>query len=214
MRAFIFDLDNCLAAADEPGEALLEPVFAAVRAANHGAIAPDVLERALQDCWFHSFDYVAVRHGFTEAMRAAGCEEFRTIEVCEPMHGYGDLDILPTLGELRFLVTSGFRRLQESKIAALGISSCFNEIIVDAVDESGRRGKERIFTDLVDRFHLAREQVLVVGDNAESELAAAARLQLPYVQILRPGVVAAPNVKHVAGLAELRGLTGDHRPIQ
>ena len=207
MRGIIFDLDNCLAAADEVGAQLLEPVFAAIRAANRGALAPVALEAAFRDCWVHSFDVVAEKYGFCKDMLAAGWEAFRRVEVRESMHGYGDLDIIPYLGELRFLVTSGFRRLQESKVRSLGIASYFDAIIIDAIDEADRRGKQRIFADLMANFRLDRDEVLVVGDNAESELAAARRLGLCGVQILRPGVLLAPGVSvRVSGLAELRTL--------
>ena len=205
MRAIIFDLDNCLAAADEVGEHLLEPVFAAVRAANNGALSSSELDAAFRDCWTHAFDFVAATHQFTPRMRAAGWEAFREIEVRAPMDGYGDLALLPSLGEQRFLVTSGFRRLQESKVRALGIATCFDAIVVDAIDEPARRGKERILRDLMSKFELDASEVLVVGDNAESELAAAARLGLRSAQIIRPGVTLADGVTvHVRDLAELR----------
>ena len=35
-KAIIFDLDSCLAAADEVGEQVFAPAFAAIRAANEG----------------------------------------------------------------------------------------------------------------------------------------------------------------------------------
>ena len=205
VQAIIFDLDNCLAAADEPGERLLEPVFAAVRDANDGALTEPELDAAFRDCWVHAFDFVASTHNFTPAMRAAGWDAFRRIEVRTPMRGYGDLALLPSLGERRFLVTSGFRRLQQSKARALGIESSFDAIVVDAIDEPERRGKERIFRDLMSEYCLDRADVLVVGDNAESELAAAARLGLRAAQIIRPGVTPAAGVAvHVRDLAELR----------
>ena len=205
VRAIIFDLDNCLAAADEVGERLLEPVFAAVRAANDGSLTSSELDAAFRDCWFHAFDFVADTHQFTQRMRSAGWEVFRQVEVRGSMRGYGDLALLPSLGEGRFLVTSGFRRLQESKVRALGIEACFDAIVVDAIDESARRGKERIFGDIMSEFDLGADDVLVVGDNAESELAAAARLGLPSAQILRPGVTPADGVTvHVRDLAELQ----------
>lgn len=205
VRAIIFDLDNCLAAADEPGEQLLEPVFAAVRDANDGALTERELDAAFRDCWVHAFDFVAEMHNFTPAMRAAGWEAFRRIEVRTPMRGYGDLALLSSIGERRFLVTSGFRRLQESKVRALGIESCFDTIVVDAIDEPARRGKERIFVELMRQFCLDSTDVLIVGDNAESELGAAARLGLRAAQIIRPGVTPAAGVTvHVRDLAELR----------
>jgi putative hydrolase of the HAD superfamily len=203
--AIIFDLDNCLAAADEVGQQLLEPVFAAVRAANDGTLSSDAIDAAFRDCWVHSFDWVAERHHFTERMHAAGWSALQEIEVCDPMRGYGDLALLPQLGDVRFLVTSGFRRLQESKVRALGVASHFEAVVIDAVDEPDRRGKERIFLDLIERHGLMRDEVLVVGDNAESELAAAERLGLRRVQTLRPGVPRAANVTaYVHGLAELQ----------
>ena len=45
IKAIIFDLDNCLAASDEPGRQLLAPTFAAIRRANHGALSEETLER-------------------------------------------------------------------------------------------------------------------------------------------------------------------------
>ena len=209
VRAIIFDLDNCLAAADEPGEQLLQPVFAAVRDANDGALTELELDAALRDCWVHAFDFVAETHNFTPPMRAAGWEAFRGIEVRTPMHGYGDLALLSSLGERRFLVTSGFRRLQESKVRALGIQACFDAVVVDAIDEPVRRGKERIFRDLMSEYCLDRADLLVVGDNGESELAAAARLGLPAAQIIRPGVTPASGVAvHLRDLVDLRAWLG------
>ena len=205
VRAIIFDLDNCLAAADEVGEALLEPVFAAVRAANDGALTEPELNAAFRDCWVHAFDFVAARYDFTPRMRAAGWEAFRRIEVRTPMRGYGDLALLPSLGERRFLVTSGFRRLQESKVRALGIDACFEAIVVDAIDEPAHPGKERIFRDIMNQFRLDASDVLIVGDNPESELAAATRLGLRSAQITRPGVLPADGVTvRVRDLAGLR----------
>ena len=45
-QAIIFDLDSCLAAADEVGEQLFAPAFAAIRAANDGSVPEDKLRAA------------------------------------------------------------------------------------------------------------------------------------------------------------------------
>lgn len=209
MRGIIFDLDNCLAASNEVGARLFEPALDAIRAANRGTLAPEALEAALRDTWFHSLDFVAAKHGFSEGMLAAGWKAFLEVEVREPMRGYGDLEVLRELGELRFLVTSGFRRLQESKIRALGIAPLFDSIEIDAIDEADRRGKQRIFADLLASFALRPEEVLVVGDNPDSEIEAGRRLGIRTVQILRPGVERSSNASdHVQDLAELRSRLG------
>ena len=121
-KAIIFDLDSCLAAADEVGEPLFAPAFAAIRAANDGSVPEEKLRAAFAECWRVAFDAVGDKYGFTEAMRAAGWQVFRQTEVTEPMYGYGDLAVLKELPVQRFLVTSGFRRLQESKVRALGFA--------------------------------------------------------------------------------------------
>ena len=108
---------------------------------------------------------------------------------------------------LLFLVTSGFRRLQESKIRALGFTSVFSAIYIDAVGEANRLGKEGLFQKILRDDELSRSEVLIVGDNPDSEIAAGNRLGIATVQILRPGVERAANAKHfISGLRELRAL--------
>jgi FMN phosphatase YigB (HAD superfamily) len=54
---------------------------------------------------------------------------------------------------------------------------------------------------------LRSAEVLVVGDNADSEIAVGARLGMPTVQTLRPGVPYAANATfHIRSLHELKAL--------
>ncbi len=128
-RAIIFDLDSCLSAADEPGQLLYAPAFHAITHASRGSHIPSVLQNAFPDMWRLPFDFVAKKYSFTPAMKDAGWEALTQLEVNAPMQGYGDLDVLKELPVQRFLVTSGFRRLQESKIHALGIRPLFTALI-------------------------------------------------------------------------------------
>ena len=207
IRAAIFDLDNCLAAADEAGEALFAPAFDAIRAANNGRSSDAELSSAFADMWRHALDHVARKHHFTEEMLQAGWRAFRAIEVKQPLRGYPDLWEIESLPLERFLVTSGFRRLQESKIAALGIARLFTEVEVDAIDESPRHRKKDRFADIAKRHGWRPGEVLVVGDDAESEIAAGNALGMPTVQTLRPGVPLAPTARwRIKTFAELSKL--------
>jgi FMN phosphatase YigB (HAD superfamily) len=201
----IFDLDSCLAAGDEPGPDLYEPAFRAIREANRGHISEAILASALQACWQLPFDQVAERFRFTDPMRVAGFRAFDKLAVTRPMHGYGDLHLLRELGTRRFLVTTGFRRLQESKVKALGIGELFDEVYIDAINEPDAVGKLAAFEALMRRHGLRAATTVVVGDNPNSEIAAGNSLGMTTIQILRPGVSVGGNATHtVSNLVELK----------
>jgi Predicted hydrolase (HAD superfamily) len=204
IKALIFDLDSCLSAANEVGDQLFKPAFDAIRRANHGAVSEDSLKQAFSDCWRFPFNDVAHKYGFTEEMTKAGFAALAEIEVTEPMHGYGDLHVLRELHQKLFLVTSGFRRLQESKVNAVGIRKLFAEIRIDAIDEPGSKGKARHFEEILKSHSLKPGEVMVVGDNPDSEIVAGNRLGMKTVQVLRPGVPRGDNATaHINSLNEL-----------
>ena len=204
INAMIFDLDSCLAAANEVGDQLFAPAFQAIRNANQGAVSEAALSAAFADCWRFPFDFIADKYGFSPAMRSAGSRVLSQTEVRQPMQGYGDLAALAELPAKLFLVTSGFRRLQESKVKALGISHLFTGVHIDAIDEPGPKGKLQAFEAILQAHQLLAEEVLVVGDNPDSEIAAGNQLGITTIQILRPGVPASPAATHqVRTLAEL-----------
>jgi putative hydrolase of the HAD superfamily len=93
--------------------------------------------------------------------------------------------------------------MQQAKIDALGIAQLFDEIHIDAVDESGP-GKAAIISELLHSRKWNREDVLIVGDSAANEIDAGVRLGISTVQILRPGVVATDLAeRHIHSLLEL-----------
>lgn len=104
-------------------------------------------------------------------------------------------------------VTYGFRRLQDSKIRALGFEQLFDAIHVDAIDEADRKGKQGIFKEIIDTSRLDPAEVLVVGDNPDSEIESGNRLGARTAQILRAGVSRGSNATHyIHSLAELKEL--------
>jgi putative hydrolase of the HAD superfamily len=207
MQAIIFDLDNCLVPGDAIGRAAYEPAFEAIRQASDGTLGEAELAAAFADMWRHPLVDVARRYRFSPAMLAAGWRIFADMEVRAPLEGYPDIGVLADLFVPRFLVTTGFRRLQESKIAALGLRAHFTQIHIDMVDEPGRKGKQQLFHEIQQAQQYVPRQVLVVGDNADSEIRAGNALGMTTVQILRPGVPFGSNAgHHIHGLRELEGL--------
>lgn len=208
-KAIIFDLDSCLSPADEPGRQLFVPAFEAITHATPASSSQSMLQEAFTDMWRLPFDFVAEKHRFTPEMKSAGWNVLARLEVTTPMVGYGDLSVLSELPGLKFVVTSGFRRLQETKIRALRIASMCTAIYIDAIDEPGCRGKLKIFEDILRDYRLQPAEVLIVGDNHDSEIAAGVRLGIRTAQTLRPGVPRSPAAAyHIQGLQELETLLG------
>jgi FMN phosphatase YigB (HAD superfamily) len=138
-------------------------------------------------------------------MRSAGFAAFSQTEVTQQMHGYGDLAVLREIPAKLFLVTSGFRRLQQSKVQALGITHLLTELHIDAIDEDAPKGKLHAFQSILRNHQLAPNQVLVVGDNPDSEIAAGNELGITTIQILRPGVPPSLAAAHlIRSLHELK----------
>ncbi len=200
-------MDNCLAPATAVGEALYAPAFDAICLANDGSVSESTLEAAFEDCWAHALDWVAERHGFTQAMLSEGWKVFEKMEVEPPMEGYDDLCELERIPGDLYLVTSGFRKLQASKIRALGIVAHFKETFIDAIDDKDRVRKRPRFEWIIQSNSLDPSAVVIVGDNEQSEIKAGNQLGLRTVQTMRPGATSASSATHrVNGLVELRAL--------
>ena len=205
-QAIVFDLDNCLCDSREPGEELFAPAFAAIEKANAGHVPSERLKAAFEECWYTSFDLVAKRHGFTQRMYEAGFQAFSRLEVTKPLKGYPDLNVLQRLSLDKYLVTSGFRRLQQSKVRALDIGGWFTKVVIDAVDRQPHVGKQRVFEDILAERGYEPSRVLAVGDNPISELEAGRRLGMVTVQTLRPGVKQDEADHHIRSFEELVAL--------
>jgi HAD superfamily hydrolase (TIGR01509 family) len=208
----IFDLDDTLFPVSSLPTNALAPAVAAARAANVGveALPADRLERALADAFRFPFPVVVATHALPRSLVQAWDAANRALEITTDLTAYDDVvRMLPQLRLRRFLVTTGYRRFQESKLAALRIGGFFDRVYIDAVDDDSLapKGKTAVFRQLLDEWRFAPAEVLVVGDSEPGELAAGRALGMPTVQILRPGVSPTRLVDwRIADLEELPAL--------
>lgn len=216
-KAVIFDLDNTLADATTVGDTFFNPAFHAISVANKGHLNQDQLDVAFAECWFTAFDAVAKRHNFTEAMTKAGHDAFKALKVSREgnptYHGYADHQLVQKIPVPCFLVTSGYRTMQDGKVDTLGIRKWFKEVIIDAIGEPHpadfKPGKQPIFAKIAADMKLQPHEVLVVGDNPISEIAAGKALGMVTVQILRPRVQPGEAATHrIMALSELWPIMG------
>ncbi|HEX5438016.1 MAG TPA: HAD family hydrolase [Gemmatimonadaceae bacterium] len=208
-RALICDLDNTLFPAHAISASALSPLRAAVLSSNRGpkALPSQLVERALEEARWRPFDAVAEELHLPAPVRAAWAAAYTTLQLSGPLMPYPDVAVLAQLALPRFLVTSGFRRFQESKVATLGIGHLFDALYIDALDEPEREGKAGIFRRIVRERDLVPADVFVVGDSAESELRIGRELGMVTVQVLRDHVEPCAWATHrIHGLHELVAL--------
>jgi FMN phosphatase YigB (HAD superfamily) len=205
IRAIIFDLDMCILDTHSLSGPFFEPVLKALQDSD---LPLKLKEQIQEQLWTTSLDdtidLFAVPENVAEKMR----EAYRNIEVPDGIRSFGDEDCIKTLPVMKILVTSGYTKFQETKIAKLGIAGLFDEVIIDALDyKETRKGKRKIFEELLMNNSWNTSEVLVVGDNPFSELGAAKSLGIPAVQTLRPGIERWNEADHhITSLQELSGL--------
>lgn len=186
IKGIIFDLDMCILDTHSLLGSFFQPVLDAFYNSN---LPAELKQKINHQLWTNSLDDVidmfSIPGDIAEKMR----EAYRTIEVPDGIKTFGDEEFLRDLPVKKILVTTGYRRFQETKIEKLGIDNLFDEIIIDALDcRDQRKGKKKIFEELLDKNRWDKNEVLVVGDNPMSELKAAKSLGIPTVQTLRPTI--------------------------
>ncbi len=203
IKAIFFDFDHCLFDTHSMGTGYLESILSILEKST----VPEPVKKEFRSR-LHLTDFdealraLPIPEDIAKVMRSAYAET-------TPPHGnvYDDLVVLEELPVLKVLVTSGFQRFQEQKIAHSGVAEYMDEVVIDPFDVHPRKGKQKIFEELLAQHALLPEEVLVVGDKPTSELAAGNALGIPTVQILRPGTVRWEGaLHHIASLSELKEL--------
>jgi putative hydrolase of the HAD superfamily len=176
-KAFIYDLDNTLYGVPTIGETLFAPLFELIHDSGEYRGSFD---KVREDIMRQPFQVVAANYRFSDSLTRQGVELLRNLEYEGEIRPFDDyFEILRIPGD-RFLVTTGFLSLQESKIRRMGIEDDFQEIhIVDP--DTSRKTKKEVFGEILDRQGLFPEEVLVIGDDPESELQAARELGMETV---------------------------------
>jgi FMN phosphatase YigB (HAD superfamily) len=208
LRAAVFDLDHTLFDPRTLPRATFHRLEAHVRQLAAGLLPERALDVALADSWQFPFDRVVKLHALPEGVSTAWRDAACALEVTEPLTPFPDVVTgLQQLSLRRFLLTTGFRRLQESKLRQLGLAPFFEAVYVDALDPPGPIGKRACLERFLQEHALSASEVMVVGDRADDELSAGAALGMVVVQVLRPGVVPDPGIPlQIPDLAALPAL--------
>lgn len=207
IKAIIFDLDNCIFDTSSMGGRAISGVKDALNSSN---LSENIKAQIGIGLKTDPLDDVLIRfnvpENIGEAMRQAYRDSDLTPET--PAFSYGDENVIKDLQVLKILVTSGYKKFQTSKIDRLNIRDLFDKVIIDILDNpKERKGKVKIFQEILEAYGLQKNEVLVVGDNPRSELGAAKELGIKTVQTLRPSIVKWEEADvYITSLHELKDL--------
>jgi putative hydrolase of the HAD superfamily len=172
-RVLILDLDNTIYPVSSVAQCLFNKFFFLLD--QEAAIDPSALTRSKDELTRRPFHDVADEFSFSPELRNKGIEILNNLTYDKPIVPFSDYDHIRKTNLDKFLVTTGFTKLQYSKIRQLGIENDFKEInIVDP--EVSSKTKVDIFKELMDKYNYPASDILVIGDDPQSEIRAAAAL--------------------------------------
>lgn len=176
-KALILDLDNTIYPVSSIGEELFKSLFDLIL--KSGEYSGD-FEAIRKEIMRTPFQKVAADFKFSSQLTETGTELLKNLSYDKPMFAFEDYAAIKNIPCKKFLVTTGFIKLQQSKVKQLGIENDFAEVhIVDP--RTSDKTKKDIFQDILNRYGYSQADVLVVGDDLNSEIKAATELGIDTV---------------------------------
>ncbi|HEU0136173.1 MAG TPA: HAD family hydrolase, partial [Flavobacterium sp.] len=109
------------------------------------------------------------------------------------MQPFDDYQILRALPCKKFLVTMGFTKMQQAKVDKLNLADDFEGIyIIDP--EHSSKSKKDVFVEIMENNSFSPDDLLVIGDDPDSEVRGAQELGIDAVLYDRINVN--PNYGH------------------
>ena len=200
-KAIILDLDNTIYPVQSIGDDLFKNLFTLIEISGEAEGRMSFVKKEIMR---KPFQTVAKEFEFSDQLTDEGIDLLKDLEYMGPMTPFADYELMKDIDLQKFLVTTGFVKLQESKISRLGIRDDFEGIyIVDPMSTSV--SKKEVFAKIIWKYGYEKEEVLVVGDDPASEVKAALELGIPVVMYdalnLHPGEF---SVSKITNYAELK----------
>lgn len=176
-KALIFDLDNTIYPVSSIADNLFVTLFKVLdnneAIINHEDI--DTISKIKTEMTRKPFQAIADKYGLNNDIRQQMIQALSNMSYDLPMQPFEDYKYLRDIPLNKFLVTSGFAKLQYSKIKQLDIEHDFKEIFVVDLETSNQTKKET-FKKIMKKYGYQPEELLIIGDDPESEIKAALEL--------------------------------------
>ncbi|RBQ10235.1 HAD family hydrolase [Pedobacter miscanthi] len=165
-HVFFIDLDNTIYFTKPNEEQLMGELYRFLESIDLGISDKD-FKLAKQEMLRTPFLKVAKKYGFKEEAMPEIISYLHNREVTKPLKPSDDYHYIKSLKGRKFIVTAGFEKQQLSKVKMLGITDDFEDVRVVDVSVSN---KKEVFEELIDQHNLNVDDILIIGDDAESEI--------------------------------------------
>jgi len=176
IKALILDLDNTIYPAESISAALFKSLYK-LMADYRDEISEDDMQKARQDMSKQPFQKIAEKYDMPEELKEKGIQLLRELTYEGPIHAFEDYQFVKDIPVEKFLVTMGFTKMQQCKIDGLKLNQDFKETIVNDPDQTEDTKKE-VFQQLLEKYKYEPQEVVVIGDDPESEIKAGKELGL------------------------------------
>ncbi|GAA4317282.1 hypothetical protein GCM10023149_14780 [Mucilaginibacter gynuensis] len=167
IRALIYDLDNTVYPVKSISDELFADLFKLID--DDDTISNTDKQLAKEEVTRRPFQKIADQFGFSDELVQQAKTLISGLTYHKPISAFDDYRYVKSLTIDKFLVTTGFIRMQTSKVKWLDIQKDFRQIyIVDP--ETTSKTKKDIFTEILEKYNYSKEEVLIVGDDPESEI--------------------------------------------
>ena len=168
-RAIILDLDNTIYPVTSIGDKLFAPLFNLIENYKN---SEDNIEEIKKQIMRKPFQQVAKDFNFDNDLIEKGIAILKNIVYNGAIKPFEDYQFVKDLPLDKYLVTTGFKKMQQSKVDAMQLQTDFKEIHIIDPTTTGKIKKD-IFAEIVERHHYDKSEVLIVGDDLHSEIKAA-----------------------------------------
>ncbi len=168
LKAIITDLDNTVYSVRSIADRLFIPLVDLMEQ-YRDEIGEKQIQIIKQELMKKPWQKVSEEHHVPDELWKKGTVLLKNLTYDLPMQTYADYQYMKQVNAEKFLVTTGFLKLQESKIKMLNISKDFKSYyIVDP--ETTQKTKQDVFQEILNQYHLQPDEVLAVGDDPDSEI--------------------------------------------
>lgn len=201
-KAIILDLDNTIYPVSSIGDELFKPLFQLIL--ENGEYLEDI-DLIKKDIMRKPFQKVASEYSFSNKLLEKGLGFLQEVSCTMKISVFEDYNEVKNIPIKKFLVTTGFTKMQHSKVAQLGITNDFEEIhVVDP--QLSDKTKKDVFADILTRFQLNSSEVLVIGDDPNSEIKAANELGIDTVLYDKQNFNPNTNIRRITDFTQLKTL--------